>query len=214
MIGAENTELPIVNISITIPGGHLAQAYDTSKVGLAGMVSSMLGEDTRNYTAEQMAVELQKLGSSININNTTDGMNFNVQCLKKNLGKTLKLLEERMLRPEFKQDAFNRLQKQAMESFKQAKSQPATIASTVYRKLNYGAGNILGMSDNGTEYTIKNLQLADVQNYYDNYMTSQNAKVVIVGDIKEAEILPQLAFLDKLPNKKIELPKPCSAGYC
>ena len=211
MIGAENTELPIVNISITIPGGHLAQATDTSKVGLAGMVSSMLSEDTRTYTAEQMAVELQKLGSSININNTTDGMNFNVQCLKKNLAKTLKLLEERMLRPEFKQDAFNRLQKQAMESFKQAKSQPATIASTVYRKLNYGAGNIMGMSDNGTEYTIKNLQLADIQNYYDNYMTTQNAKVVIVGDIKEAEILPQLSFLDKLPNKKIELPKPGAA---
>jgi zinc protease len=31
-------------------------------------------------------------------------------------------------------------------------------------------------------------------------------KVVIVGDVKQAEILPKLAFLDKLPNKKIELP--------
>ena len=32
-------------------------------------------------------------------------------------------------------------------------------------------------------------------------------KVVIVGDVKEAEILPKLAFLDRLPNKHIELPK-------
>src|SRR4029079_10439757 len=29
----------------------------------------------------------------------------------------------------------------------------------------------------------------------------------IVGDVKEAEILPKLAFLNKLPNKKVELPK-------
>jgi zinc protease len=32
-------------------------------------------------------------------------------------------------------------------------------------------------------------------------------KVVIVGDVKQAEILPKLGFLDKLPNKKVELPK-------
>ncbi len=207
-IGASYDELPLVNISITIPGGHLAQSTDTAKIGLAGMVGSMLNEDTKNYTAEKMAVELQKLGSSISVGNTFDGMRFSIQSLKKNLDKTLALLEERMLNPNFTQDAFNRLQKQAMESFKQAKSQPATIASNVYNKISFGNDNILGMSDNGTEYTIKNLTLADVQNYYDNYMTTQNAKLVIVGDVTEADILPKLNFLNKLPNKKIALNKP------
>jgi len=207
VIGADYKELPIVNISITIPGGHLAQANDTSKLGLAGCVGSMLNEDTKNYTAEQMSVALQKLGSSVSAGNTFDGMRFSMQCLKKNLDKTLALLEERMLNPNFTQDAFTRLQKQAMESFKQAKSQPATIASNVYSKINYGADNVLGMNDNGTENTVKNMTLADVETYYNNYMTSQGAKIVIVGNVTEAEILPKLSFLNKLPNKKIELPK-------
>ncbi|MEN9964459.1 MAG: hypothetical protein RL582_1554 [Bacteroidota bacterium] len=207
-IGASYDELPLVNISITIPGGHLAQSSDTAKIGLAGMVGSMLNEDTKNYTAEKMAVELQKLGSSISVGNTFDGMRFSVQSLKKNLDKTLALLEERMLNPNFSQDAFNRLQKQAMESFKQSKSQPSTIASNVYDKISFGNDNILGMSDNGTEYTMKNLTLADIQNYYDNYMTTQNAKLVIVGDVTEADIMPKLNFLNKLPNKKIALKKP------
>ncbi len=206
MIGAENTELPVVNISISIPGGHLAQSSDTSKTGLANMVANMLGEDTKNHTAEQMAIELQKLGSTISVNNSFDGIVFNVQCLKKNLDKTLALLEEKMLQPNFTDAAFNRLQKQALEGFKQAKSQPATIATTVNRKINYGAANILGLSDNGTESTVKNLSLKDVQNYYDNYMTSQGAKLVVVGDIKENELLPKLSFLNKLPNKKLALP--------
>ena len=208
LIGASYTELPLVNISITIPGGHLAQADDTSKIGLAGMVGSMLNEDTKNFSAEKMSVELQKLGSSISAGNTFDGMRFTLQCQKKNLDKTIALLEERMLQPNFTQDAFNRLQKQAIESFKQAKSQPSTIAGNVYSKISYGNNNILGMSDNGTEYTIKNLSLADVQNYYNQYMTTQNTKVVIVGDVTEPEILPKLKFLDKLPNKKITLSKP------
>jgi zinc protease len=38
-------------------------------------------------------------------------------------------------------------------------------------------------------------------------MTTVDAKVVVVGDIKQEEILPKLAFLNKLPKKKINLPK-------
>ena len=208
MIGTATSELPTVTILITIPGGHLAQASDTAKIGLAGMAAGMLNEDTKKYSAEQMAVELQKLGSSINVFEQLDGISFNVQCLKKNIDKTLELLEERMFNPNFTADAFTRLQKQALEGFKQLKAQPAAIASSVMEKINFGRDNILGMSDNGTEYTIKNLNLKDVQNYYDSYMASQGTKVVVVGDMSEQEILPKLSFLNRLPNKKINSLKP------
>jgi zinc protease len=36
-------------------------------------------------------------------------------------------------------------------------------------------------------------------------MTSVDAKVVVVGDVKEQEITPKLAFLNKLPKKKINM---------
>ena len=206
MIGTQNTELPTVTLSISIPGGHLAQAKDTSKTGLAGMVADMFSEDSKKYTAEQMSIELQKLGSNINVSSDLNSLNFSVQCLKKNVDKTMELLEERMLNPNFTEESFDRLQKQAMEGFKRAKSQPATIASAVYDKLNAGNDNIWGMSQNGTENTIKNLTLKDVKDYYDNYISSQGTKVVVVGDITQAEIEPRLAFLNKLPNKKINQP--------
>jgi zinc protease len=206
MIGTETTELPLVTVSISIPGGHILQANDTSKVGLASMFATMMNEDTKNYTAEQMAVELQKLGSSINISSSTDRITFNVQSLRKNLDKTLALLEERMFNAKFTEDAFKRNQKQTLESFKQMKSQPAAVASYVSAKINYGPNNILGMDESGTENTVRNMTLQDVQNYYDNDMTTQGMKVVVVGDIKQAEILPKLSFLNKLPAKKITLP--------
>ncbi|MBS1734789.1 MAG: insulinase family protein [Bacteroidetes bacterium] len=206
MIGTQNTELPVITIQVTIPGGHIVQASDTSKTGLAAMVARMFGEDSRNYTAERMAVELQKLGSGISVNNTVDGMTFVVQCLKTNIDKTLQLLEEKMLRPDFTEEAFSRNQKQVLEGFKQAKAQPATIASNVYDKLCFGTANILGLSDNGTEYTIKNMKLADVNSYYNNYMTSRGTRVVVVGDITQQEIEPKLGFLKNLPDKKIEMP--------
>jgi zinc protease len=207
VIGTENNEIPTVTLTVTMPGGHLASANDLSKAGLASFVSDMMAEDTKNYTAEQLSVELQKLGSSINVSSGKDDFTFTVQTLKKNLDKTLALLEERMLNPKFTQTSFDRLQKQALEAFKAQKAQPAAVADAVFAKLNYGPNHIFGISEDGTEETVKNITLADVENYYKNYMTSMDAKVVVVGDIKQEEILPKLTFLNKLPKKKITLPK-------
>jgi len=208
VIGTVSTEIPTVTFSLTIPGGHLASANNLSKAGLASMFSDMMMEDTKNYTAEQLAVELQKLGSSINVVSSMDGISYNVQALKKNFNKTLALLKERLLNPKFTQAAFDRIKQQTLQSFKLQKSQPAAIASEVFAKVNYGPNNILGISENGTEETVKNITLQDIQDYYNNYMTSVGSKVVIVGDIKEEEVLPELSFIDQLPKKKINLPKP------
>jgi zinc protease len=205
VIGVQNTELPLVTILFTMPGGHILQANDTSKIGLARTFATMMGEDTKNYTAEQMQAALQKIGSNVFVGSSFDGINFQVQTLKKNLDQTLALLEEKMLNPKFTQDAFNRIQRQSIEGFKQTKSQPAFVASEVFAKMNYGT-SILGLSPAGTEYTIKNLTLKDVQDYYANNMTSKGARLVIVGDVTEAEILGKLTFLNKLPAKDIKLP--------
>ncbi len=210
MIGSETTEIPTVNVTITIPGGHLLQAVDTSKIGLAGIFGAMMNEDTKKYTAEQMALELQKLGSSVSVSSKVDGIIFSVQSLKKNLPATLALLEERMLNPKFSEAAFTRIQKQELEGFKQLKADPAAVADLVFAKMNYGPNNILAMSEDGTEHTIRNMSMKDVEYYFNNYMTSQGTKVVVVGDIKQAEVLPMLSFLNKLPNKKITIPKPAA----
>ncbi len=207
VIGTESTEVPTVTISITIPGGHLMQANDLSKAGLSSLFAAMMNEDTKNYTAESMAMELEKLGASINVSSSVNGISFTVQSLKKNLDKVMALLNERIYHPVFREDVFNRIKKQRLESFRLSKSQPSAIADAVFAKVNYGADNILGISQNGTEETVNNITLQDIESYYRNNMTSRGVKVVVVGDIKEAEALKKLEFLNKLPNKKVEVPK-------
>ncbi|MET0394755.1 MAG: pitrilysin family protein, partial [Chitinophagaceae bacterium] len=205
-IGTENNELPTVTLSVKVPGGHLMQANNLSKAGLASFFATMMNQDTKNRSAEDFTKELEKLGSSIGVSSGTDGITFQVFSLKKNLDKTLALLEERILSPKFNEDDFTRLKRQRIEGFKQSKAQPAVVATNVFNVLNYGSNNILGISQTGTEETVASFTLQDVQDYYNNYMTSNGTNVVVVGDIKENEILPKLAFLNKLPNKKIEIP--------
>ena len=205
-IGAENNELPTVTLTIAVPGGHLLQTKDTAKIGLASLFADMMNEDTKNYTAEQMTVALEKLGSSIEVSSSRDAIVFTVESLKKNIDKTLTLLQERLFNPKFTETTFNRIQRQTLESIKQSKTRPAVVADDVIAVVNYGANHIFGMNESGTESSVKNITLQDVENYYNNYMTVNNTKVVVVGDIKQNEMMPKLSFLNKLPNKVIDLP--------
>jgi zinc protease len=205
-IGAENNELPTVTLTISVPGGHLLQTKDTAKIGLASLFADMMNEDTKNYTAEQMTVALEKLGSSIEVSSSRDAIVFTVESLKKNMDKTLTLLQERLFNPKFTETTFNRIQRQTLESIKQSKTRPAVVADDVIAVVNYGANHIFGMNESGTESSVKNITLQDVENYYNNYMTANNTKVVVVGDIKQNEMMPKLSFLNKLPNKVIDLP--------
>jgi zinc protease len=60
----------------------------------------------------------------------------------------------------------------------------------------------LGISGDGNEQTVSTFTLADIQYYYDNYMTTQGTEVVVVGDVTKEEILPKLSFLNNLLIRK------------
>ncbi|HEX8460632.1 MAG TPA: pitrilysin family protein, partial [Segetibacter sp.] len=211
LIGAENNEIPVVTLRIALKGGRLVEANNLDKAGTANLFASMMNEDTKNYTSEQLSLELSKLGSSVNVSTGDDATIFTVQALKKNLAPTLKLLEERMLRPVFNEDDFNRNKNQLTEVIRNSKSQPALVASQVYNKINYGTG-LWAMPENGTAETVKNITLDDVKSYYNDFISSSDGKVVVVGDVTESEILPQLAFLSQLPNKAVTLPAANATG--
>jgi zinc protease len=166
----------------------------------------MMNDDTQKYTAEEFGLELEKLGSSISVNNTDDAIVFSVQSLTRNLDKTLALLEERMLHPKFNAQTFGRIKRQLGESITNSRTQASTVANNVYAKLNYGSAHLFGIPGNGTAETLKNISFEDVQQYYDNYITSEDGRIVIVGDVNENEVIPKLSFLNKLPKRSFSLP--------
>lgn len=208
VIGTTNSELPVISLIIRIPGGHLSIGKDFNKAGLPGMMAEMMNEDTEGRTSEEMAVELQTLGSSINVSSSLDGLNISVSSLKKNLAATMALVEERLFKPKFTEAVFKRLQRQTLESFRNAKTQASSIASNLIDEINYGADHILGVSQDGNETTVKSFTLKDVEDYYKNHLTSVGTRVLVSGDVQEDEVISSLNFLNNLPNKTIELAKP------
>jgi zinc protease len=208
IIGTQNNEIPSVSISMSIKGGGLHAINNSAKAGVAGLVARMMNEDTKNYTAEQFTSELDKLGSDISIFAGSDEITVSVSSLTKNLPKTMTLLQERLMNPKFTQDALDRLKKQTLEGFKQAKTQPAGVASTVYSKILYGNDNVRTYATGGNEETVAAITLQDIQDYYDNYFTPSQTKIVVVGDVNEGTAKGNLAFLNSWKDKKVTIPTP------
>ena len=208
MIGSQNTEIPSVSISMSIKGGSDLLLNNTAKAGLAGIVGRMLNEDTEKYTSEQISAELQKLGSNVSVFDGGDAMLYSASSLTKNLDKTLALFQERLYHPKFTTDALDRIKKQTIQGLKNAKTQPANVASTVFEKVLYGLDNPRVMVSDGTEATINSITLEDVQKFYDNNFSPSVASVVIVGDITEADAKAKLAFLNSWKAKPVTIPTP------
>ncbi len=212
MIGNYNNEIPSVAISVKIKGGGLLAAVDPSKAGLPLMVGQMLNEETQKHTAEQINSMLEKIGSKIFVYTSADETVFYVSSLTQNLDQTLSILQERLLSPQFTQEAFDRVKKQDMQTLQIVKTQPPNVANSVYNKILYGKDNIRTYGLSGNEQTLTNVTLADVQAYYNNYFSPQLTSVVVVGDVTEAAIKNKLSFLNDWKEKKVDVPAAASTG--
>ncbi len=201
VIGTRNAEIPTVTINIYLKGGKLMETADFSKAGLSSLFASMMNEDTKNYSSEQFSLALEKLGSNISVGSSTDAIVISVQSLVKNIDKTLELLKERMFNPQFNEDDLSRIKKQRTESINNSRTSAANVASKVFDVLNYGKENIFGIPSEGTVETIANINIQDIQSYYNNYFGADEGVVVVVGDMVEKQVLPKLSFLNSLKIK-------------
>ncbi|MFT4737054.1 MAG: zinc protease [Cyclobacteriaceae bacterium] len=206
VIGTTSDEIPTVAIQLTLNGGHKFDANDPTKSGLAEITASMMNESTANYTAEEMQEELRKIGSSVNIYADQNSTTISLNSLKKNLDRTLELMEEKILNPGFVQADFDRVIKQQMESIAASQKDPGSIASQVYTRLLYGDEHIYSIPTGGIEETVGKITLDDVKSFYNKYFSPNLGELVVVGDVSQKEVMGKLDFLKSWENKKVEIP--------
>lgn len=206
IIGSQNREIPTVTFDIEVKGGALWAARDSSRGGLAFIVSQMLNEGTGHYSAEKISAALERMGSEIQVTANTTGIVYSVSSLKKNLGATLDLLRERLFYPKFTQEAFDRIKQMTIQNFQTRKTQASTLATDVFNKMLYAPGNVRPYALNGSEASLAALTLKDVVDFYNNYFAPDVTSIAIVGDVSEEDVKRKLAFLSSWKSKSVKVP--------
>jgi zinc protease len=204
VVGTEDNDVPMITMVLTLKGGNVVM-NDPKKSGLAMLTAYMMDEATQNYTSEQFSNELAKLGANISFSAGTFNTTVFFSARKENLDKSLALLEEKLLRPKFTPEDFRLIQRQMAEQINSQKVSAGYLAQRAFASLLYGK-SILAEPAMGTIKTIKSFTVRDVQAFYDNYYSPDEATLVIVGDVKESDIIGKLNFLGNWQAKTITMP--------
>ena len=201
LIGTQTDEIPTVNIQLSIESGHRYEPIDKS--GVADLLTGLLNESTTRHSAEEIAERLELLGSSVYFTHTGQEIVLNVSSLTKNIDSTLVIAEEMLLYPKFDKEDFERIKKQKLEAIENQVTQATTIAGNVFSRLMYGKNHIMGIPSLGTAATFEKLTLEDIRQYYANAVSPAVSSVVVVGDIKEEDILKKINFLNTWKGKPV-----------
>jgi zinc protease len=203
--GIVQSELPLVQYSIAIDGGHMLD--NAEKAGVANLVAAMMNEGTKNKTPEQLEDAIGLLGASIRISSDNEEISVDVSSLARNFEKTLALAEEILLEPRWDEEQFSLAKSRIINNLKRNAASPDYLASQTLNKLMYG-DNILAIDASGTEASVTAITMDDLKEYYNKYFSPSIAKFLVVGDVDQPKVQAALESLNqKWQAKDVVIPE-------
>ena len=204
LIGIKQSELPLIQYSITMEGGRLFDSVE--KAGLAGLVASMMNEGTKTKAPEELELAIGLLGASIYFSSGDENIYINVSTHEKNFEKTLALVEEMLLEPRWDEEQFALAKSRVINNLKRNAASPDYLATSNLNKLIFG-DNILAVDASGTEKSVSAIQIGDLKDYYHKYFSPSVSTFLVAGDIDKGRVEKALASLNKnWKARKVEVP--------
>ncbi|GAA0727882.1 pitrilysin family protein [Aquimarina litoralis] len=204
--GIEQNELPLVNFSLVISGGHLLDSFD--KVGVANLMTDIMMEGTATKTPEQLEEEIELLGASINMYTTREAIVVSGNTLVRNLDKTMNLVEEILLQPRWDEEEFARIKTKTINDIKRSSANPNVVARNVYNKVLYGDKHMFAYPTSGTVASVESITIDDLKQFYNNNFSPSVSKFQIVGDLGQGKALEALKNLEsKWASKEVTIPE-------
>jgi len=206
LYGIKQSELPLVQYSIIISGGHLLDAMD--KAGVASLTASSMNEGTKNKTPEELEDAIKLLGASISFYGGSENITVSVRTLARNFEKTVGLVEEMLFEPRWDEEQFNLAKSRVINNLKRNKANPSYLASNELYKLIFGENNILSVEAVGTEESVSTININDLKDFYNKNFSPSLAKFIIAGDIDQQRVEAALAGINtKWQAKEVSLPE-------
>lgn len=204
--GIEQNELPLVNFSLVIEGGHLLD--DLNKNGVANLMSDILMEGTANKTPEELEEAIDLLGASINMYTTNESIIVRGNTLKRNYAKTMELVQEILLQPRWDEEEFDRIKTSTINGIRRSEANPNVIANRVYNKVLYGENHPFAFPASGSIESVEALSIQNLKDFYEKNFSPSISRMHVVGDISKSEALVALEGLEtNWKAKEVNIPE-------
>ncbi len=205
VLGIEHHEIPLVQYTLEINGGHLLDPEEKS--GVADLLATMLMEGTANKTPAELEEAIDLLGASIWVNAGLESITINVNSLARNMDETVALVREMLLEPRWDEEEFGIAKMKVINNLKRNAASPNYLAYRAFNNLLLGEGSLLATPASGTVESVEKIDLADLKAYYEENFSPSVATLMIVGDVDSEQTKAAFSGLaEAWPEKEVSIP--------
>ena len=174
-------ELPMVDAQILFNAGSIR---DGERPGLAKLTNALLEEGAGDWSADQIADRLDRVGARFSAGSRRDSAWISLRGLvdPRYLQPAVETVARLLKDPAFAPDAVERVRQQMLTALQERAQSPGAIAQDAFFKALYG-DHPYGSPPEGTTASVNAITRADIQSFQRRYYTAANAVVAIVGDL-------------------------------
>lgn len=186
LIVVEHRELPLVNVSLVARSG--VEAEPAERNGVATLMASLLTEGAGTRSSIEIAEQMAFLGISVSASSSWDQTTVTVFTPTSVLDSALALFGDVALRPTFPQQEFDRLKRQRQTQLLQVADRGPALADRAFARIVFGDDHPYGRPLAGIESTVEAITRDDVEAFYKSAFVPNNAFLLVVGDVRVADI--------------------------
>ncbi len=206
----ERHELPTISVELNFDGGSVSDG--SGREGTASVCMSMISEGTKTLNKLAFEEAQADIASGISSYAGTETQGVSMYTLSKNFDATFALFSDAIREPGLRNEELDRMVKRRVESLKQSKGSPGSIARRIGDSIAYGPKHPFGKIT--TEKSLRRIKISDCKRYIKSYVKPRGARLFIVGDMTEAQVTEKFAPLLKSwkgsPKKLGKMPSPKS----
>ena len=199
--------------SLTVAAGLFIRGGSTNinaqNAGIESLMLSVATEATTNFPRVKMRTELSRMGTVVGSSSNNDYSVLSLGTTRMHFDRSWQIFTDVALRPSFTTEDVSLVQKRMVVSLSDDTDSPDVYLQRLQDRVAY-AGHPYLNSTTGTPESIAKLTPDDLRRYHTKVMETSRLLLVIVGDLKPADVQKLLAdSLGKLPRgnyKPEELP--------
>jgi zinc protease len=178
-------KLPIVSTALVVDAGAAAESAGAE--GVAQMTARMLLEGTRRRNGDAVGEQFERLGAAVGASADWDAAMLSMTVLAPRLEEAMTLFAEVLLEPAFPERELSRIKSERLADLLQLRTEPRGLADEMFTRFVYDTSSRYARPEHGDVASVKSIDRAAVEQFYQGRYRPTGATLILVGDISVTE---------------------------
>ena len=183
----EKRGLPMVTFGLMVGAGAVTDPADLP--GLAHMAATMMPEGTATRSRQQIAEEMEFIGSSLDQHVGREQAVLSAEALTQHWPKALGLAADVVKNPSFPDEELERVRRERLTDLRRIADDPVAIGRRAGRALIYGHDTPYGHHASGTQEAVEEITRDQIVRHHQSHYGTAGATLLVVGDVAREDVI-------------------------